>query len=166
MSVAAITIRPFEDRDWPRVYEIFRDIVARGETYTYPETITSEEAKVLWVEGSPFETVVAIIGDDVVGTAKFGPNRPGRGAHVSTASFMVASGAEGKGVGRALCEFAIARTRARGFVGMQFNAVVETNANAIALYVALGFVTIGTVPGAFDSATRGRVGLNVMYLEY
>lgn len=27
----------------------------------------------------------------------------------------------------------------------------------------LGFVTIGTVPGAFNSPTKGRVGLHVLY---
>jgi ribosomal protein S18 acetylase RimI-like enzyme len=54
----------------------------------------------------------------------------------------------------------------RGFAGMQFNAVVSTNSNAIELYRTLGFVTIGTIPGAFDSATHGRVGLDVMYLEF
>jgi ribosomal protein S18 acetylase RimI-like enzyme len=42
--------------------------------------------------------------------------------------------------------------------------VVSTNVHAIELYRELGFVTIGTVPGAFDHATMGRVGLDVMYL--
>ena len=31
------------------------------------------------------------------------------------------------------------------------------------LYARLGFVLVGTVPGAFESPTRGRVGLHVMY---
>jgi ribosomal protein S18 acetylase RimI-like enzyme len=47
---------------------------------------------------------------------------------------------------------------------MQFNAVVSTNVHAIELYRKLGFVTIGTVPDAFDHATLGRVGLDIMYL--
>lgn len=161
-----VTIRAFDDGDWPFVYEIFRNIVARGEIYAYPDTLTSDEARSLWVERPPGETVVALVNDVVLGTAKYGPNRPGRGAHVSTASFMVAQKAQGRGVGRALCEFAVARAKEFGFAGMQFNAEVSTNANAIALYRALGFVTIGTVPGAFDSASRGRVGLDVMYLEF
>ena len=166
MSSQPITIRAIDDADWPWVYPIFRDIVARGETYAYPDTLTSLEAKDRWVEGGPFETVVALIDGEFVGTAKFGPNRPGRGSHVSTASFMVAPEAQGRGVGRALCEFVIARAKERGFAGMQFNAVVDTNTNALALYRALGFVTIGTVPRAFDSASQGRVGLTVMYLEF
>jgi ribosomal protein S18 acetylase RimI-like enzyme len=48
---------------------------------------------------------------------------------------------------------------------MQFNAVVSTNLHAIELYRKLGFVTIGTVPEAFEHATLGRVGLDIMYLQ-
>jgi L-amino acid N-acyltransferase YncA len=163
---ADVTIRPIDDTDWPIVYEIFRGIVAEGETYAYPNTLTSDEAKALWIEGFPSETVVALVDGVLLGTAKFGPNRPGRGAHVSTASYMVAEEARGKGIGRELCEYSIARMKERGFAGMQFNAVVATNVHAIELYRALGFDTIGTVPGAFNSASQGRVGLVVMYLEF
>ena len=163
---SVVTIRAIDDADWPCVHAIFRDIVAEGETYAYPDTLTSDEAKALWIEGFPGETVVALVDGVLLGTAKFGPNRPGRGAHVSTASYMVATEARGKGIGRALCEFSIARMKERGFAGMQFNAVVSTNVHAIDLYRALGFVTIGTVPGAFISASQGRVDLVVMYLEF
>lgn len=140
--------------------------MAEGETYAYPETLTSEEGKALWIEGPPGETVVALVDGVLLGTAKFGPNRPGRGSHVSTASYMVAKESRGHGIGRALCEFSIARMKERGFAGMQFNAVASTNVHAIELYRTLGFVTIGTIPGAFNSASRGRVGLDVMYLEF
>lgn len=46
---------------------------------------------------------------------------------------------------------------------MQFNAVVETNTSAVRLWQDLGFRIVGTVPEAFDHATRGLVGLHVMY---
>ncbi len=164
--VAAITIRAVVDADWPDVYAIVHDVVARGETYAYPDDLSSHDARALWVEGPPSETVVALVNGAIVGTAKYGPNRPGRGAHVSTASFMVAYEARGQGIGRALCEFAIARAKVLGFKGMQFNAVVSTNVHAIALYRRLGFVTVGTVPGAFHSASQGYVGLDIMYLAF
>ena len=48
---------------------------------------------------------------------------------------------------------------------MQFNAVVETNTAAVALWQDLGFQIIGTVPEAFDSASHGLVGLHVMHLR-
>jgi hypothetical protein len=35
----------------------------------------------------------------------------------------------------------------RGYAGMQFNAVVETNKSAVELYLRHGFTVIGTVPG-------------------
>ena len=92
-------------------------------------------------------------------------NRPGPGSHVSTASFMVAAGVRGRGVGGALCRFALDWARERGFAGMQFNAVAESNRAAVALYERLGFRIVGTVPGAFLHPSEGRVGLHVMYTE-
>jgi len=64
-----------------------------------------------------------------------------------------------------MCEYAIAWAREKGYAAMQFNAVVSTNLHAIELYRKLGFVTIGTVPEAFEHATLGRVGLDIMYLQ-
>ena len=165
MSDTALEIRPITESDWDRVFEIFRATVAKGDTYAYPEGLTSEEARSLWVEGAPGETVVAERDGVILGTAKFGPNRPARGSHVSTASFMVSADARGSGVGRAMCEFVIARARAQGYDAMQFNAVVSTNVHAIELYRKLGFITIGTVPEAFDHARLGRVGLDIMYRQ-
>ena len=84
-----------------------------------------------------------------------GPNRPGRGSHVGTASFMVSADARGRGVGRRLAEYVVQWHRDQGFRAIQFNAVVETNEAAVRLWQALGFRIIGTVPEAFDSAAHG-----------
>ncbi len=117
----------------------------------------------MWVVDPPGLTVVACDGFWVLGTAKMGPNRPGPGSHVSTASFMVASNARGRGVGRALGEYALCWAREQGYAAMQFNAVVESNHVAVRLWQALGFHIIGTVPEAFEHPTLGRVGLHVMH---
>jgi GNAT superfamily N-acetyltransferase len=101
----------------------------------------------------------------VVGSAKMGPNRPGRGSHIATASFMVAPAAHGQGIGRALGEEAIRWAREQGFHGMQFNAVVETNAAAVHLWQSLGFTIMTTIPEAFEHPQHGRVGLHVMYRQ-
>ena len=155
-------IRDASAEDWTRIWPFFDRIVAEGETYAYPEDLTAETARALWMEQPPGSTVVGVDGDRVLGSAKMGPNRPGRGAHVATASFMVDADARGRGVGRALGSHALEWATAAGYRGMQFNAVVETNP-AVALWRSLGFVVIGTVPQAFDSATHGLVGLHVMY---
>jgi GNAT superfamily N-acetyltransferase len=116
------------------------------------------------MERSPGITVVAVDEDgEVLGSAKSGPNRPGRGSHVATASFMVDPSHAGRGVGRALGEYVLEWARAQGYRSMQFNAVVETNRSAVALWQALGFEIIGTVPEAFDHPRHGLVGLHVMY---
>ena len=157
-------IRPLEDADWPVFHRTFQEVVAAGETYAYPEDLTSEQAHDLWVEQGEGRTVVAVDDDGtLLGSAKCGPNRPGRGRHVATASFMVTPAARGKGVGRALGEWALGWAREQGYAAMQFNAVVETNTAAVALWQDLGFTIIGTVPEAFDSRSHGRVGLHVMH---
>jgi L-amino acid N-acyltransferase YncA len=158
-----VLVRPVEDRDWPQIWPFFATIVEDGETYAYPEGLTSESARALWMEPPPGRTVVAEREGAVLGSAKMGPNRPGRGRHVSTASFMVDRAFRGEGVGRLLAEDALAWARSAGYRSMQFNAVVETNRGAVRLWQELGFEIIGTVPEAFDSRRYGLVGLHVMY---
>ncbi len=158
-------IRRATDDDWAAIWPIFRETVAAGETYAYPDDLSSADARALWLERPPGLTVVLEEEGEVLGTAKMGPNRPGRGAHVGTASFMVDAAARGKGVGRRLAEWVVAWHREQGYSGIQFNAVVETNTAAVELWRSLGFEIVGTVPGAFRSRTQGDVGLHVMYLD-
>ena len=157
-------IRPATDDDWPRIWPFFEATLREGETYAFPPGLTLETARPWWMEQPPGQTVVLEDGGAILGSAKMGPNRPGPGAHIGTASFMVAPEARGRGVGRALGEHVVQWHRDRGFRGIQFNAVVETNTAAVGLWQALGFEIVGTVPGAFCSPTHGYVGLHVMFL--
>ena len=156
-------IREYTDNDWPSIWPIFKEVVAARDTYVYDPEWSSDEARNVWVEVPPGQTVVACDGSRVLGTAKMGPNRPGPGAHVATASFMVSGDARGRGVGRALGDYVLSWARDQGYAAMQFNAVVETNVAAVRLWQALGFHIIGTVPEAFEHAQLGRVGLHIMY---
>jgi GNAT superfamily N-acetyltransferase len=76
---------------------------------------------------------------------------------------MVDPAHRGHGVGRVLGEYILGWARDAGYHGMQFNAVVETNTDALSLWESLGFSTVGVVPEAFDHPTLGLVGLTVMY---
>lgn len=156
-------IRETVVEDWEAIYPIFTHVVATGESYAYADGLSSEAARALWIEEPPGRTVVALEHGAVVGTAKMGPNRPGRGAHVATASFMVAPSAQGHGVGRSLGEHVIEWATDAGYRAIQFNAVVETNVAAVKLWRSLGFAILATVPDAFDHARLGFVGLNIMY---
>jgi len=162
--VAAVEIREATPDDWPEIWPIFSEVVRAGETYAFDPAMTSDEARTLWLEQPPGHTIVALVDGAVVGTAKMGPNRPARGSHVGTASFMVGPAARGHGVGRALATYVVDWHRDHGYAGIQFNAVVETNASAVHLWQSLGFEIVGTVPGAFRSRRHGTVGLHVMYL--
>ena len=150
--------------DWPQVWPFFDEIVRAGETYAYPLDVGPEEARELWTMRPPGQTVVLEEGGRILGSAAMGPNRPGRGAHVGTASFMVAGEARGRGVGRRLADYVVRWHREHGYRAIQFNAVVETNTSAVRLWQSLGFRIVGTVPEAFDSAAHGLVGLHVMHL--
>lgn len=156
-------IREYIDSDWDAIWPIFREVVAARDTYVYDPAWSSDEARKVWVEPPPGCTIVAYEGSGILGTAKIGPNRPGPGSHIATASFMVAGTARGRGVGRALGEYALEWAREQGYAAMQFNAVVESNIAAVRLWQALGFQIIGTVPGAFEHRELGRVGLHIMY---
>ena len=159
-------IRTAHDGDWPHVWPFFAAIVAAGETYAYPLDLTADQGRDLWMEQPPGHVVVAVEDRVVLGSAKMGPNRPARGAHVATASFMVDPASQGKGVGRALGEYAVDWARAQGYHSMQFNAVVETNTGAVRLWQQLGFEILATVPEAFDHPEHGLVGLHVMFLRF
>jgi L-amino acid N-acyltransferase YncA len=168
----SVLIREATAEDWPRIYPFFSAIVANGRSYAFPDRLTLDQARAWWIEKPPGRTVVAVEHDAghpgagrILGSAKMGPNRPGRGAHIGTASFMVDPAHAGRGIGRALGEHVIAWGRAEGYHGLQFNAVVETNQAAVRLWQALGFRILATVPEAFDHAEHGLVGLHLMYLR-
>jgi GNAT superfamily N-acetyltransferase len=158
-------IRPANEVDWDAIYPFFRSIVDAGETYAYPLGTSKEMSHALWMMQPPSLTVVAELEDVVVGSATMGPNRPGRGSHVATASFMVSPDHQGRGVGTALGKYVVQWARDNGFHSIQFNAVVETNHGAVHLWQSLGFEILATVPEAFDHSEHGLVGLHVMYLR-
>lgn len=166
MTADALEIRELIESDWPQVWTIIRDVVQEQETFPYDPAMTADEARATWVVERPGLTVVAVEGDRVIGTAHMETNRPGPGSHVSTASFMVAAEARGRGIGTALLQFALDWARERGYAGMQFNAVAESNRAAVELYTRHGFQIVGTVPGAFEHPALGRVGLHVMYCAF
>jgi L-amino acid N-acyltransferase YncA len=158
-------IRDATPEDWPRVWSFLRGIIAAGETFSWDREVSEDDARAMWFhEPGHGRTVVAIDSDGtVVGTAELHPNHGGPAAHVANAGFMVHPDHARRGIGRALAEHILERAKADGYRAMQFNAVVETNIGAVALWRSLGFEVLATVPEAFDHPTKGYVGLHVMY---
>ncbi len=163
-SETHVAIRDARPEDWDAIWPFFRRIVAAGETYAYDRDMTKAEAERIWMVSAPGRTVVATdAGGAVIATASMYANRGGPGAHVASASFMVDPGHTGHGTGRALGLHVLDWARASGFRAIQFNAVVETNDRAVALWLSLGFSILATVPEAFDHPDRGYVGLLIMH---
>ncbi len=157
-------IRDARPDDWSAIWPFLHQIVAAGETFTWDQDITEERARSMWMHDPPGRTFVAVDPDStVLGTAETHPNQGGPGSHVANAGFMVAPEHSGRGVGRALCEHALEQARADGYRAMQFNAVVEANTRAVALWQSLGFEILATVPEAFRHPVMGFVGLHIMY---
>jgi L-amino acid N-acyltransferase YncA/predicted enzyme related to lactoylglutathione lyase len=161
---ADVSVRAATGDDWPAIWAFMRGIVAAGETYTWDRDTSESAARAKWMQEPPGRTVVAVdAAGTVVGTAETHPNQAGPGAHVANAGFMVDPDRGGRGIGRRLAEHVLDQARADGYRAMQFNAVVETSANAVALWRSLGFTIVGTVPEAFDHPVHGPVALHVMH---
>jgi ribosomal protein S18 acetylase RimI-like enzyme len=159
-----VSVRAATAEDWPGIWSFLREIIAAGETYCWARDTSEAAARVKWMHEPPGRTVVAVDGNGtVLGTAETHPNQGGAGAHVANAGFMVDPTHGGRGVGRRLAEHVLDRARADGYRAMQFNAVVETNTGAVALWRSLGFTILATVPEAFDHPVHGPVGLHVMH---
>ncbi|MGW8374717.1 GNAT family N-acetyltransferase [Streptomyces sp. ODS28] len=157
-------IREAGTTDWTAIWPFFHEIVAAGETFTFPPGLTQEQGRDWWLLPAPDRTVVALDETGAVqGTAKMNANHMGNGSHIASASYMVDPAHSGKGVGRALCEYTLEWAREAGFRAMQFNAVVETNTHAVQLYRSLGFEVLGTLPEGFRHPTKGYVGLHIMH---
>lgn len=161
--MSELTIREAVAADEAAIARIVCDVAATGETYALPRDLDPTAAIAFWCEPPPVRVVVAERAGELVGTARWSPVRPAGGAHIATASFMVAPAAAGGGVGRALGEEVLRRAADDGYSAMQFNAVVETNEAAVRLWRSLGFAIMATIPAAFEHPHHGRVGLHVMH---
>jgi len=160
-------IRQATDSDWPGIWEIFRDVVASGDTYPYAPDTHESEAKKIWI-ANPQATYVAIEdGEDgqIIGTYYLKPNQAALGSHVCNAGYMVAQSARKKGLGRAMCEHSLKEARRLGFRAMQYNLVVASNENAVKLWKKMGFREIGVIPQAFQHASLGYVDALIMYRD-
>lgn len=157
-------VRDATAADWPAIWPILEAVIAAETTFVYAPDMPSEAARDLWMGAAPARTAVALDAPGrIVGTARMGPNYPGPGAHVASASFMVAPPFRGRGVGRRLGLEVLAWAVTEGYQAMQFNAVVASNTAAVRLWTSLGFRVIGVSPKAFRHPMLGLVDLHIMH---
>jgi L-amino acid N-acyltransferase YncA len=156
-------IRPASEADRDAIWNIFRDVVAAGDTYALDPNISREDALAYWFAPNTRTYVVEQREIGVAGTYILRPNQSGGGSHVANAGFMVSARARGQGLGRAMAEHCLTEGRRLGFRAMQFNFVISTNTAAIRLWQELGFTIVGMLPDAFHHPEKGYVDVYVMY---
>ncbi len=155
-------IRPAEPADAGGMWEIFREVIKDGTTYVFDPSTGEKSAREYWFA----DGVRSFVASDrgwILGMYRLAPNQRDLGSHVANASFMVAPGQQGRGIGTALARHCLVEAKKSGFLAMQFNFVVSTNEAALALWKKLGFWIVGTLPKAFRHSTLGLVDAYVMY---
>jgi len=157
----AIGIRRAVPGDLDAMWAIFQPLLAGGDAFPFGEGFEKSTFQLHWF--TSHAAYVAEIGGEIAGMYKMGANYPDHGAHVASATYAVAAQAQGKGIGRALVEHSLSQAREEGFLAMQFNYVVGTNAAAMALYRKLGFNIAGTLPQAFRHHRLGLVDAHVLF---
>ncbi|PYL33904.1 MAG: GNAT family N-acetyltransferase [Verrucomicrobia bacterium] len=157
-----VEIREATAADQDAIWDIFREVVAAGDTYAFDPGMSRHDALGYWFQADT-RTYVAKSRGRILGTYILRPNQSGGGSHVANAAFMVAPDARGQGIGREIAEHCLSEARLLGFRAMQFNFVVSTNDSAMRLWQKLGFKIVGTLPSAFHHPEKGYVDVYVMY---
>jgi GNAT superfamily N-acetyltransferase len=158
-----VTIREMDRQtDIPFIWEILCPIIRAGETYAFPRDWDEESAIRYWCQEG-HTVFVAEKEKQIVGTYFIHPNQKGGGDHVCNCGYAIHGALMSHGVGHLLCQHSLVLARSLGYYAMQYNFVISTNDRAVKLWQRCGFEIVGTLPGAFQSPTSGKVDVFVMY---
>ncbi|WP_176853527.1 GNAT family N-acetyltransferase [Donghicola mangrovi] len=131
--------------DAPAIVELWNGFVRdTAVTFTTLEKTCDGIAADIDARGAGF--LVAVSGDTLLGFATYSAFRGGPGyARTKEHSVMLAEGARGRGVGRALMEALCDAARAEG-VHSLFAGVSGENPDAVAFHTAIGFQEMVRLP--------------------
>ena len=159
-----LIIRKALEADIDQVWAIFSEVIKTGDTYVFYPNTPKGDLKKYWF-ADYMETYVIEEKERILGTYVIKPNQIDLGNHIANCSYMVSPKAQGKGIGKKLCEHSIKIAKERNYKGIQFNIVVSTNEGAVGLWKKYGFRIIGTTPKGFRHPTLGFVDTHIMYKE-
>jgi GNAT superfamily N-acetyltransferase len=144
----AVTVGPITGPEHEQLFDLFADVVRRGDGYPHAAPLTRTDYDGTWVTPVTLTTVARLSGT-VVGAYYLKPNFVGRAAHIANAGYLVGSAHRRLGVGRLLVEDSLWRAPLLGFDAIQFNLVFASNP-ARSLYEELGWQVIGRLPRAVE----------------
>lgn len=157
-------IRKATSLDFEQVWNIFSEVIKTGDSYVFaPDTPKSDLNKHWFADN--MTTFVAVDNEKVLGTYIIKANQIDLGNHIANCSYMVSPDAQGKGIGKKLCEHSLKYAKECGYEAVQFNIVVSTNIGAVELWKNFGFKIIGTTPKAFRHQQLGYVNTYIMYKD-
>lgn len=157
-----MNIRKANLRDYDAVWNIFSAVIRTGDTYVFDPETPVEDLQKHWF-ANYMDTFVVEDEGRVLGTYIVKPNQPDLGSHIANASYMIHPDAQGKGIGKLLCQHSLDFAKSAGYHALQFNIVVSTNQAAVELWKKFGFEIIGTTPDGFRHQTLGLVDTYIMY---
>lgn len=155
-------IRKATNNDVDSVWEIFHEVIIKGDTYVFDPETKKHDLNKHWF-ATNMHTYVLEKNNKIWGTYILKPNQIDLGSHIANGSYMVHSNARRQGFGEAMCNHSLKEAGKLGFKAIQFNMIVSTNKPAIKLWKKLGFEIVGTIPNGFNHLTKGYIDAYIMY---
>ena len=157
-----IRVREAGMPDHDAIWHMLKPVIRAGETYALPLDMTRADALGFWF--SPGHKVyVAVPDGPPLGTYFLRANNKGPGDHVANCGYVTAPEAQGRGIARTMLEHSLDEARRLGFLAMQFNAVVASNARALDTWARAGFEQTGVNRASFRHPTEGLVDTHILY---
>ncbi len=160
-----IEIKQFSSADTAEAIKIWNEVVEDGVAFPQDEPL-DEKTGYEFFSGQTY-TGIAVDADtgETVGLYILHPNNVGRCGHICNASYAVKGSLRGNHIGGELVRHCIRTAKEKGYGILQFNAVVRTNAPALALYKKLGFTQLGVIPGGFRMKDGSYEDIIPHYIE-
>ncbi len=157
-------IRKYKTDDIQQMITIWNEIVDEGIAFPQEELLdeTTEEQ---FFSSQSYCGVAADENGNIFGLYILHPNNVGRCGHICNASYAVSSSCRGQHIGEKLVRDCIRKAKECGFLILQFNAVVETNAHARHLYEKMGFRQLGVIPNGFRMKDGHYENICPYYIE-
>ncbi len=95
-----IELRVAVPSDAPAMLALLRSVSEEGDALPFVDSLDADFIDSQWLRARG--CVVACSKRSLLGMYRYGTAMPGRGSHICTATFVVASAARGQGIGRAL----------------------------------------------------------------
>ena len=146
-----IVIEELREETLTDAVAIWNQVVEDGAAFPQMELLDRESGREFFTQQSFTGVAREKKTGRIVGIYILHPNNVGRCGHICNASYAVKKDFRGHHIGEFLVRHSMAKGRELGFRILQFNAVVKSNARAMALYAKIGFTPLGVIPGGFLS---------------